>query len=123
MSWGVEEGLDVAALRAELDRVLTPRRDDVPLVVLGGGNDDLEPGRAYLAALAPGGWIAATWPAEYGGRGLSPAGAAVVSRELGRYAAPDLYPYLVGLARRRRRRFSRWPHPSSARVAPAHPHR
>jgi alkylation response protein AidB-like acyl-CoA dehydrogenase len=93
----MEEGLDVAALRAELDRVLNPRRDDSPLVVLGGGNDDLEPGRAYLAALAPGGWVAATWPAEYGGRGFSPADAAVVSRELGRYAAPDLYPYLVGL--------------------------
>ena len=93
----MDGGVDVAALRAELDQVLTPRRDDAPLVVLGGGSDDLEPGRAYLAALAPGGWIAATWPAEYGGRGLAPGDATVVSRELGRYAAPDLYPYLVGL--------------------------
>src|SRR5262249_39377121 len=94
---GVEEGLDVAALRSELDRVLAPRRDDAPLVVLGGGNDDLQPGRAYLGALAPGGWIAATWPSEFGGRGLTPGDATIVSRELGRYAAPDLYPYLVGL--------------------------
>ena len=90
-------GVDVAALRAELDALLTPRRDDAPLVVLGGGNDDLEPGRAYLGALAPGGWIAATWPEEFGGRGLTPGDAAIVSRELGRFAAPDLYPYLVGL--------------------------
>ena len=77
--------------------MLTPRRDDARLVVLGGGNDDLEPGRAYLAALAPGGWIAATWPVEYGGRGLAPGDATTVSRELARYAAPDLYPWLVGL--------------------------
>jgi len=90
-------GVDVAALRDELDRVLTPRRDDAPLVVLGGGNDDLEPGRTYLGALAPGGWIAATWPPEYGGRGLAPGDATIVSRELARYAAPDLYPWLVGL--------------------------
>src|SRR3954469_21626592 len=89
--------VDVVGLRADLDRVLTPRRDDAPLVVLGGGNDDLEPGRAYLAALAPGGWVAATWPEEYGGRGLSPRDAALVSRELARYTAPDLYPWLVGL--------------------------
>ena len=93
----MEDGVDVAALRGELDRVLTPRRDDAPLVVLGGGNDDLEPGRAYLAALAPSGWIAATWPVAYGGRALAPGDATIVSRELARYAAPDLYPWLVGL--------------------------
>src|SRR5262249_12795561 len=94
---GVQRVLDVSALRAELDRVLAPRRDDAPIVVLGGGNDDLEPGRAYLAALAPGGWIAAAWPGECGGRGLTPGDAAIGSRELGRSAAPALSPYLVGL--------------------------
>jgi alkylation response protein AidB-like acyl-CoA dehydrogenase len=89
--------VDVAELRAELDGVLSPRHEGAPLILLGGGNDDLEPGRAYLAALGPGGWIASTWPVEYGGLGLAPSEAAVVSRELARYATPDLYPYLVGL--------------------------
>ena len=38
-----------------------------------------------------------TWPAEFGGRGMTPADAGVVSRALAGFEAPDLYPYLVGL--------------------------
>ena len=67
------------------------------MTILGAGSDDLEVGRAYLEALAGGGWAVPTWPVEYGGRGMTPAGAGVVSRALAAFEAPDLYPYLVGL--------------------------
>jgi alkylation response protein AidB-like acyl-CoA dehydrogenase len=65
--------------------------------VLGAGADDLRPGRAYLEALAGGGWAVPTWPVEYGGRGASPSEAAAIARALAALPAPDLYPFLVGL--------------------------
>jgi acyl-CoA dehydrogenase len=66
--------------------------------VLGAGSDDLEGGRAYLRALAGGGWAVPAWPREYGGRGAGPDDAALIARELARFDTPDLYPYAVGLA-------------------------
>jgi alkylation response protein AidB-like acyl-CoA dehydrogenase len=65
---------------------------------MGAGSDDLDAGRAWLSALAPGGWSAPTWPAAVGGRGATPEEAALIARELQRYAAPDLYPFGVGLS-------------------------
>jgi alkylation response protein AidB-like acyl-CoA dehydrogenase len=92
---------DIEALRAELTAavagLLGPCREDVPVTVLGAGQDDLAPGRAYLEALAEGGWAVPTWPREYGGRGATMADGAAIARELARYEQPDLYPYLVGL--------------------------
>ena len=93
----MSEFVDVGAVRAELDRLLEPRRADDSITVLGAGADDLESGLAYLAALAPGGWMVPTWPESYGGRAASPADAALIARALGEYRTPDLYPYLVGL--------------------------
>jgi alkylation response protein AidB-like acyl-CoA dehydrogenase len=87
-----------AALAARLGDSLDARRSDDPVVVLGAGSDDLEAGRAYLHALADGGWAVPTWPREHGGLGLEPRRAAIVDRELGRFRVPDLYPFLVGLA-------------------------
>src|SRR4029450_11817567 len=87
-----------AGVRAALEARLTPRRAGDALTVLGAGSDDLAAGRAYLRALADGGWPVPTWPAEHGGLGASPAQAAVVAQELGRFDVPDLYPYLIGLA-------------------------
>jgi alkylation response protein AidB-like acyl-CoA dehydrogenase len=81
---------------AALSSVLRERSDDDAVTVLGAGSDDLEVGRAYLRALADGGWSTPTWPVEYGGRGATRDDAALISRELARYAQPDLYPYLVG---------------------------
>jgi alkylation response protein AidB-like acyl-CoA dehydrogenase len=86
-----------AALDAALAGVVPRRRAGDPVTVLGAGTDDLEPGRAYLAALADGGWAVPTWPREYGGRGASPAEVAAIAAALARFAVPDLYPYLVGL--------------------------
>jgi alkylation response protein AidB-like acyl-CoA dehydrogenase len=84
-------------VRAVLAAVLQPRDPQRPITVLGAGNDDLEAGRAFLAALAEGGWAVPTWPVEYGGRGASREEATLIARELTRFEQPDLYPYLVGL--------------------------
>jgi alkylation response protein AidB-like acyl-CoA dehydrogenase len=85
-------------LRVALDERLTPRRADGAFTVLGAGSDDLDVGRSYLRALADGGWAVPTWPREYGGLGATPAQAAIVAQELGRFEVPDLYPYVIGLA-------------------------
>jgi alkylation response protein AidB-like acyl-CoA dehydrogenase len=77
---------------------LVPRRADAATTVLGAGSDDLEAGRAYLRALADGGWAVPTWPAERGGMGATGERLAMVQQELARFAVPDLYPFLVGLA-------------------------
>jgi alkylation response protein AidB-like acyl-CoA dehydrogenase len=86
-----------AWVRSELAARLEPRRDDAAVSVLGAGNDDLEAGRRYLGALAGTGLAVPSWPKEYGGLGATPAEVAIVRRELGEFAVPDLYPYLVGL--------------------------
>jgi alkylation response protein AidB-like acyl-CoA dehydrogenase len=90
--------LTADTVRRELAAILRPREPDAPATVLGAGSDDLDAGRAYLQALAPGGWFVASWPEEYGGRGAGSDEAALIARELAVFDAPDLYPYLVGLA-------------------------
>lgn len=84
-------------VRAALAAVLRPRDRDAAITVLGAGNDDLEPGRVWLAALADGGWAVATWPREYGGRAASRDEAGTIVSELMGFEQPDLYPYIVGL--------------------------
>jgi alkylation response protein AidB-like acyl-CoA dehydrogenase len=86
-----------AEARAAFEAVLPRRRRDRPSTVLGAGNDDIEPGRRFLAALAPGGWAVPTWPDDAGGRGASVEDAAVIAEALAGFDVPDLYPYLVGL--------------------------
>jgi alkylation response protein AidB-like acyl-CoA dehydrogenase len=97
----VEAEHDGAALEGELTAavsgLLALRDPDTAVTVLGAGQDDLAPGRAYLAALAPGGWAVPTWPTEYGGRGMAPSEVGPIARTLTRYEQPDLYPFLVGL--------------------------
>ena len=87
-----------AGVRAALEARLQSRDAGDTFTLLGAGSDDLEAGRAYLRALADGGWAVPTWPAEYGGLGATPAQAGVVAQELARFDVPDLYPYLIGLA-------------------------
>jgi alkylation response protein AidB-like acyl-CoA dehydrogenase len=95
----VTDGDDFRArVRDALTARLTPHRDGDSFTVLGAGSDDLEAGRAYLHALADGGWAVPTWPKEYGGLGATPAQAAVVAQELAHFDVPDLYPYVIGLA-------------------------
>jgi alkylation response protein AidB-like acyl-CoA dehydrogenase len=94
--------MDEQAFRTEVRDVLTSRlqvrRADAGFSFLGAGQDDVEAGRALLAALADGGWGVPTWPAAWGGRDASPEQAAVVAQELSRFEVPDLYPFMVGLA-------------------------
>ena len=85
---------EVGAVAAAADLLVRVSGDVAP--VLGAGNDDLELGRAYLAAI--GRWAVPAWPVEHGGAGLGPEDVGVVRRVLGTYAVPDLYPFAVGLA-------------------------
>ncbi|MDQ1468171.1 MAG: hypothetical protein QOH10_2586, partial [Actinomycetota bacterium] len=86
-------------IRAQLEERLVRRSArDAPGTVLGAGSDDLEAGRAYLRALADGGWAVPTWPVEHGGLGASGEHLSIVQQELARFAVPDLYPFLVGLS-------------------------
>jgi alkylation response protein AidB-like acyl-CoA dehydrogenase len=64
---------------------------------MGAGNDDIEAPRRYLRALAGGGWAVPSWPAEYGGLGMSSAAAEKVRAILAELPRPDLYPFLVGI--------------------------
>jgi alkylation response protein AidB-like acyl-CoA dehydrogenase len=82
----------------DLAQRLPRRAADAATTVLGAGSDDLEAGRAYLQALADGGWAVPTWPVAYGGMGATGERLTMIQRELSRYAVPDLYPFLVGLA-------------------------
>jgi alkylation response protein AidB-like acyl-CoA dehydrogenase len=87
-----------AGVRAALEARLKSRGAGDTFTVLGAGSDALEAGRAYLRALADGGWAVPTWPVEYGGLDATPPQAGVVAQELARFDVPDLYPYLIGLA-------------------------
>lgn len=86
-----------ARAQAELDRLLTRRTASSRTTVLGAGNNDLDPGRSYLARLAPGGYATPAWPVEHGGLGLDAEGAEAVTEARRQFEEPDLYPWLVGL--------------------------
>ncbi|MFN0092675.1 MAG: acyl-CoA dehydrogenase family protein [Acidimicrobiales bacterium] len=89
---------DPAGLRAAFDERLVKRSEQTRTTVMGAGSDDLvDAGRAYLKALADGGWAVPTWPKEYGGMGATPAQAAVVADALRHYETPDLYAFSIGL--------------------------
>ena len=94
--------MDEEAFRVEvrdaLSSRLQARRADAGFSFLGAGQDDVEAGRALLAALADGGWGVPTWPAAWGGRDATPEQAAIIAQELARFEVPDLYPFMVGLA-------------------------
>jgi alkylation response protein AidB-like acyl-CoA dehydrogenase len=51
-------------------------------------DDREEFGRDWIRRLREGGWICATWPAEYGGRGLSTMEGVVLAEEFARVNAP-----------------------------------
>ncbi len=85
-------------IRAELDAAgVARRRPDQRMTSMGAGSDDLEPGRAYLAATVAGGWAVPTWPRAHGGRDASAAEAAAIAGVQREFAVPDLYAYTIGL--------------------------
>jgi alkylation response protein AidB-like acyl-CoA dehydrogenase len=85
------------SLRAALVERLPARAATAPTSVLGAGSDDLETGRAYLAAVADLGVAVPTWPQAYGGLGADGAEAAAIGALLADRAVPDLYPFGIGL--------------------------
>ena len=84
-------------VRAALEPLLERRRPDTRLTTMGAGSDDLDDGRAYLAATVDGGWHVPTWPAANGGRDASPAEAALIGDVLREFVVPDLYPFAIGI--------------------------
>ena len=54
---------------------------------MGAGSDDLDSGRAYLTALAEGGYVVPTWPKEHGGMGVTQAEAGAVRAALAAFRA------------------------------------
>ncbi|MDH3683042.1 MAG: acyl-CoA dehydrogenase family protein [Acidimicrobiia bacterium] len=84
-------------IRDQLDRILERRTADTRLTTMGAGSDDLDDGRAYLAATVDGGWHVPTWPSEHGGRGADADEAGLIGGILRSYVVPDLYPFAIGL--------------------------
>jgi len=84
-------------VRAALDGVLERRTDQTRLTSMGAGSDDLDDGRAYLAATVGDGWHVPTWPADHGGRNASVAENQLIGSVLREYVVPDLYPFAIGL--------------------------
>jgi alkylation response protein AidB-like acyl-CoA dehydrogenase len=84
-------------VRSLLAGRLPPRAPGAHVVVMGAGSDDLESGRSYIATLADLRMSAPRWPREHGGFGASADEAAVIAEERERFAAADLYPFMVGI--------------------------
>jgi alkylation response protein AidB-like acyl-CoA dehydrogenase len=84
-------------VRAALDQLLERRTADTRLTTMGAGSDDLDDGRAYLAATVDDGWHVPGWPAEHGGRGADPVDESTIAGVLREYVVPDLYPFAIGI--------------------------
>ncbi|MGV0684642.1 acyl-CoA dehydrogenase family protein [Mycolicibacterium thermoresistibile] len=68
-------------------------RDNVPAEPEPAALADRWPGmRAFQKKMYEGGWVALSWPKEYGGQGLGPMEEAILSEELGRTNAPTTIP-------------------------------
>jgi alkylation response protein AidB-like acyl-CoA dehydrogenase len=97
----VEESAEEAAFRVRVRDALAARLrvrpQDATFSVMGGGTDDIESGRHYLAVLAEEGYATPSWPVEHGGMGATPEQASIVADELTRFDVPDLYPFMVGV--------------------------
>ncbi|MDZ4278966.1 MAG: acyl-CoA dehydrogenase family protein [Dehalococcoidia bacterium] len=79
-----EEEREREALRRELRAWLPEHVEGVgaPPDAAALAREQFDRNRAFLRALGGRGWYAPTWPAEYGGGGLSPAVARVIREEL-----------------------------------------
>lgn len=84
-------------IRDQLARILEPRTAETRLTTMGAGSDDLDDGRAYLAATVDGGWHVPRWPADHGGRGADASEAAAIGSVLREFVVPDLYPFAIGI--------------------------
>ena len=92
-----EDSPEDAAFRAEvrqwLDANATPRVPGAGVISLfaeleSDERDLVARAKAWQCRLAEGGWAAAHWPEEYGGRGASMLQAMIFDEEVGRYDVP-----------------------------------
>lgn len=84
-------------VRSALEAILERRNADTRLTTMGAGSDNLDDGRAYLAATVEDGWHVPNWPKEYGGRGADDGEAGMISGLLREFIVPDLYPFAIGI--------------------------
>ena len=71
---------------------------DQPASMEGAGDGDLAQAlERWRDALAGQGWGAPTWPKAYGGAGLTPAEARVISQEIGRAGGYNPIPLMAGM--------------------------
>jgi len=71
---------------------------DQPASMEGAGDGDLAQAlERWRDALAGQGWGAPTWPKAYGGAGLTPAEARVISQEIGRAGGYNPLPLMAGM--------------------------
>lgn len=83
-------------IRTSLASMLERRTADTRLTTMGAGSDELDAGRAYLAATVEDGWHLPHWPAEHGGRGADADEAGRIGGVLAEFIVPDLYPFAIG---------------------------
>ncbi|HEY8173466.1 MAG TPA: acyl-CoA dehydrogenase family protein [Dehalococcoidia bacterium] len=93
---------DDAAFRAEVQSFLRSelpadfRAEDDAVLGVGIGEDERE--RDWLRTLAKRGWVAPSWPKEYGGAGLSVMQQFIFNEEIARARAPRPNFLAIGLA-------------------------
>jgi len=87
-------------LRNVLEKAGFPARGGEIKNPLGAGTQleqTIDAGRDYLQQMHKHGLSVPHWPAEFGGRDLTPAEITGFSSELAKFELPDLYPFLIGL--------------------------
>ena len=71
-----------------MDLTYPPEAEAFRIEVRAWLEENLPPGPEWTKRLAEGGWICASWPTEYGGRGLSLMEGVVLNEEFARLNAP-----------------------------------
>ena len=86
------------SVRCWVEANFPPELKDQPASMEGAGDGDLAQAlERWRDALAGQGWGAPTWPKAYGGAGLTPAEARVISQEIGRAGGYNPIPLMAGM--------------------------
>ena len=87
-----------ASVRSWVEANFPQELKDQPASMEGASDGDLAQAlERWRDALAGQGWGAPTWPKAYGGAGLSPAEARVISQEIGRAGGYNPIPLMAGM--------------------------
>ena len=86
------------SVRSWVEANFPPELKDQPASMEGASDGDLAQAlERWRDALAGQGWGAPTWPKAYGGAGLTPAEARVISQEIGRAGGYNPIPLMAGM--------------------------